>query len=164
MTTPIESDTLEGPMISGASGDPLCARRFWAKVDTAGPDDCWVWRGTLRKGYGGFWNGGKVVGAHRLSVILSGRDIPEGMVVDHICRRPACVNPAHLRVVTVRENTIENSNSLSSQRSKSATCQYGHPLSGSNLGRTTSGHRRCIACNTRRCSERRAAARKVGAL
>ena len=31
--------------------------------------------------------------------------IPEGLVIDHLCRVRDCVNPAHLDVVTTGENT-----------------------------------------------------------
>lgn len=30
--------------------------------------------------------------------------IPEGLVIDHLCRRPRCINPAHLEAVTNEEN------------------------------------------------------------
>lgn len=43
--------------------------------------------------------------AHRLMwVLVNCRDIPEGMEVDHICYSPACINPAHLRLLTPTEN------------------------------------------------------------
>ena len=32
--------------------------RFWAKVDRRGPDECWIWTGSLSAGrYGGFSSG-----------------------------------------------------------------------------------------------------------
>lgn len=70
--------------------------RFWAKVDAGGPDDCWLWTASrYQNGYGQFNHGL----AHRFSVELSGREIPVGFVVDHLCRNRPCVNPRHLDVV-----------------------------------------------------------------
>lgn len=67
----------------------LC--RFLAKADLSG--DCWTWTATLdREGYGTFYLG-RNVGAHRASLILHGRDLPDGLDVDHLCRNRACVNP-----------------------------------------------------------------------
>lgn len=38
------------------------------------------------------------------AVIDSGREIPKGFEVDHLCVNPPCVNPLHLEVVTRAEN------------------------------------------------------------
>ena len=70
---------------------------------------CWVWRG--RKFYTGYgkvnWKG-KQVSPHRLYWLLSGRTIPEGLVMCHGfgCVR-ACYNPEHLRVDTESANGID---------------------------------------------------------
>lgn len=72
---------------------------------------CWVWLGnTDRKGYGRICvrRHGRPTGvrAHRLAlVVLVGHDIDEVLTVDHLCRNPGCINPAHLEVVTRAENT-----------------------------------------------------------
>ena len=79
--------------------------RFWEKVDkSGGPYACWLWTASKnRKGYGQFNAGAKFggsIGAHRMAYILETGEIPEGLVIDHICQRPDCVNPAHLNPVT----------------------------------------------------------------
>lgn len=43
--------------------------------------------------------------AHRLIYTMLIGEIPEGMVLDHLCRNRRCVNPHHLEPVTVKENT-----------------------------------------------------------
>lgn len=44
------------------------------------------------------------IGAHRLAYMRAKGPIPKGLHVDHLCRVPTCVNPAHLEAVTPGEN------------------------------------------------------------
>ncbi len=75
-----------------------------------GPNGCLDWTGSLMKnGYGSFRVNGKTVYAHRFAVELSGRGIPKGMHVDHLCRRKCCVNPDHLEVVSCQMNVQRGS-------------------------------------------------------
>ena len=68
---------------------------------------CWVWAGVKHRGYGVFRPSGEKASrwAHRLSYIYHVGDIPDGLVIDHICENRACVNPAHLKPVTLSQNT-----------------------------------------------------------
>lgn len=85
--------------------------RFMSFVEVL-PNGCWFWNGARsrgggkrRKWYGSFRVDGKIVRAHRFACeAIGGRDCPEGMHRDHLCRFSLCVNPAHLEVVTKEEN------------------------------------------------------------
>lgn len=78
--------------------------RFWEKVTKT--ETCWLFNsGIDEKGYGTFWLHGLADQAHRLSWVLAKSDIPAGRSIDHICRVNNCVNPDHLRMVTLEENS-----------------------------------------------------------
>lgn len=88
-------------------GRPL-EERFWDKVQVAGESDCWEWSGAIEdNGYGKISRGGRgagMVGAHKLSYELANGPLPAGVIVDHRCFNHGCVNPAHLRAVTQKQN------------------------------------------------------------
>ena len=66
---------------------------------------CVVWVGsTNSRGYGLISIGGKVELAHRVAYEAAYGPIPDGMVIDHLCRVRNCVKPEHLEAVTQGEN------------------------------------------------------------
>lgn len=67
---------------------------------------CWFWVGGLSgRGYGVIYRKrGRNVRAHRVAVEMTKGPIPDGMVLDHLCRVHCCVNPDHLEAVTQGEN------------------------------------------------------------
>lgn len=120
---------------------PSPAERLMARIEVDPETDCWIYTGqTNNRGYGLIhWNGSKNA-AHRLSYEVHVGPIPEGLELDHTCRRPACVNPAHLEPVTHAENM---------RRTRGATCARGHDLSGPRADvyiHPQRGTRDCRAC------------------
>ncbi len=100
-------------------------------------DGCWEWTNRLLKsGYGNMKFNGKTLLAHRVSLIVHGFEIPERMCVDHICKNRGCINPNHLRIVTTRQNVLENSNGITAKNKLKTNCLRGHELSYKNLGLT----------------------------
>lgn len=119
--------------------------RFWARVNKT--DTCWIWTGALSSGYGTLNVNGKTEYAHRASVRMSGREIPDGMYIDHLCRNPPCVNPDHLEVVTPRENVLRGE-APGAIVYRTNTCKRGHDMSYAYVVRrngTITG-RRCRQC------------------
>jgi hypothetical protein len=112
------------------------ADRFRSKVAVQA-DGCWLWTGRLNSnGYGAFYPGGKPRHwyAHRWSYVNSVGPVPKDLELDHLCRRPACVNPAHLEAVTRRENIVRASRVSGNgpHQVAKAHCPSGHPYSAAN--------------------------------
>lgn len=77
--------------------------RLDAHTDKSG--ECWEWTAAKNwKGYGEIRVGRSNQRAHRVAVELDRGPIPPGMVVDHMCHNPGCVRPAHLQIVTPKQN------------------------------------------------------------
>jgi hypothetical protein len=70
-----------------------------------GEGGCWIWqRALLKNGYGAIKRDGYRGVAHRWYYERYVGPIPAGLEIDHLCRKRACVNPAHLEPVTREEN------------------------------------------------------------
>jgi hypothetical protein len=115
--TSAASTTSDGPTPQAPSA--LCAERspaleaFLAHVvvDVSG---CWLWRGE-RSRYGTY--DGRA--AHRASWELhQGKAIAPGLVVLHGCDVKGCVNPAHLRPGTARENARDAARAAERERAR----------------------------------------------
>lgn len=136
--------------------------RFWDKVRLDPKSSCWLWTAAKdSSGYGRFYVGQrKLAGAHRVSFMLSGRDLPEGAVVDHACRTRLCVNPQHLRAVTRLENVHENSDALAHLNALKTHCAKGHPFDDENTFARHDGLRGCRQCRAEYHRSRRRSARE----
>jgi uncharacterized protein YlaI len=151
--------------------DPRLPPRFWAKVSPEPNTGCWLWAAASdRFGYGRYMEispRGAVRLAHRVSFIaLTGFD-PGALSLDHLCRTPACVNPAHLEPVTHGENVRRGVGAQRTREAKAAIthCPKGHRYDDENTYRKTlrpmPGRtyiaRSCRACQRIRDRARRAA-------
>ena len=111
--------------------------------------ECWIWTGAQNGlSYG-------VVGrslanpirayTHRLAFEVCNGPIPSGLVLDHLCRVPPCFNPAHLQVVTQRENLLRGTGFPA--RFRNAThCIHGHCFDAKNTQIVRLG-RACRECH-----------------
>lgn len=69
--------------------------------------ECLIWVARQnRNGYGRLHHEGEEHMAHRIAYETVIGPIPEGYLLDHLCRTRCCVNPAHLEPVTHSENTL----------------------------------------------------------
>jgi hypothetical protein len=100
---------------------------------------------------------GKRWRAHRWAWELINGPIPEGLVVDHICRNRACVAIDHLRVMTQQENIMAGEHNIDNR----SHCNQGHLFEGNIMVRKN-GKRECSECNRVR-SRTNYAKKKAGA-
>lgn len=117
--------------------------RFWSKVEKT--DGCWNWTAVKnQKGYGRFKLDGRLRSAHRVSYEMCVGPIPDGLVIDHLCRNPSCVRPDHLEAVTSGENTRRGD--TGKHERERTHCPRGHEYNETNT-RIYKGWRHCRACD-----------------
>lgn len=101
---------------------PIEVAHFWAKVEIGGTAMCWRWTGQLVNGYGRF----RGERAHRYAYQIHKGEIPEGLMLRHLCGNKLCVNPDHLEPGTMAENAADG-------------VRLGEVLRGSRNGRSKIG-------------------------
>lgn len=148
-----------------------------AVPDLHGPrpvDDapCWFFsvRSRPKTGYAQFSVGKqKGLHAHRVAYELWNGEIPPGTEIDHLCHPgdgscPAetcphrlCVNPAHLKAVTSRVNSLRSTSPLAVNAAKTR-CDKGHEFTEANTYVDKRGCRACRSCGRDKDRRLRAAA------
>lgn len=122
------------------------SERFWSKVMPEPNSGCYLWyAGTDSCGYGTFSVGRSKRSAHIVAWLLSGKELVDGLELDHKCRVRCCVNPDHLELVTHIENVRRGN--LGKFRREKTVCPKGHPYKGENL-LIYNGKRYCRICTS----------------
>lgn len=128
---------------------PLNSENIWKHIKfPKDPTSCWIWLGRLSpEGYGKFSFDNKEWLAHRfIYQYLMGKEIPKGLVSDHLCRNRACVNPDHLEFVTIGVNINRGDGN---PNKKKTHCKFGHPFDEKNTYYYQEGiypKRKCKLC------------------
>jgi hypothetical protein len=131
------------------------AQRLAARIVVDPATGCHNWTGyKLPTGYGQICIGkkGKNARTHRVAYELARGHIPDGLVLDHLCRNPACCNPDHLEAVTMRENTLRGVGPAA-LAARATHCPQGHPYDETNtyVAPNTKA-RHCRTCASNRTS------------
>lgn len=117
---------------------------------------CWEWRGVLdKRGYGRLVDdNGWADMAHRWSYKHFVGEIPKGLVINHLCHNPKCVNPKHLEVTTHYDNIVNKGiTNASYLNAKKTHCKNGHEFTEDNIywsKNKYNGTRICKKCHKER--------------
>ncbi len=128
--------------------------RISDRIDRSG--DCWLWTGAkANTGYGQLRIDNKPLLSHRVVYEQIVGPIPEGLSLDHLCRVPACCNPAHLEPVTHLENCHRGL-----QGALKTHCANGHPWTEENKMRNGTSSNGSPAYRCRICKSEQRRVRK----
>lgn len=141
--------------------------------------ECWIYTGELTRGYGrvSITHEGRTVNTstHRVMWLALRGDLPEGLVLDHRCLTPACMNPWHLDPVTLAINSarrVSDRERLGLRRQRprrrveTEKCRQGHDMSDPYNAYYTKSYkdvpdeekveiRRCFTCAVQRLAAMR---------
>lgn len=130
--------------------DAPILRRLLSKAERV-DSGCLLWRGVLTPaGYGVIkvrvGNSSLRRAAHRLAYEAQRGAIPEGLVLDHLCRVRNCIEVTHLEAVTQRTNVLRGIGP-SAKNARKSRCQNGHSFDAPNTRFDRFGKRRCRSCD-----------------
>lgn len=135
-------------------GDPTATKPTKSAMEVLGErttkrdgDECWrVEIGIRRDGYAQVSIAGAKFLAHRVAYELAKGPIPEGLVIDHLCRVRNCVRPDHLEAVTNIEN-MRRGLGYGLQNGMRTRCINGHEYTPENTyAHPKTGKPRCREC------------------
>lgn len=149
-------------------GDERLPQRFWDKVSPEPNSGCWLWTAAILRKYGRFRFGADGTAtklAHRGAYQRLVGPVPEGMELDHLCRTPSCVNPAHLRPISHYDNVMCGDLPKVSflKHAAKTHCPKGHPYDEANTYHAPGKpNRQCRQCQRERQALRPKASRDPG--
>lgn len=110
-------------------GDVRLPVDFWDRCTPEPNSGCWLWIGSMIQSTGRPVFTGRKLLAYRVAVqaILA---VPDGLVCDHLCNTPSCVNPGHIKVTTQTENAQRGN----ARRDYGTACKNGHPFDPKRAG------------------------------
>lgn len=115
-----------GQNFSAADILPDFLSRRVSEHDRGHDSPCFEWSGALHLGYAWVWFEGQPQLGHRLAYEHAIGPIPDGLVIDHLCRNRCCINPRHLEPVTHAVNIRRSHPNYSTD--DMSVCPRGHPL------------------------------------
>src|SRR5437667_14972 len=123
--------------------------RFLKKIeDYSDSTKCWVWKGGHQgDGYGTVGIKHRSFLAHRVSYTVLIGVIPEGLIMDHLCRNHGCVNPWHVEPVRHQDNSLRGN--TGKHHLAKTHCPHGHEYTPENTY-TSAGYRECRTCRKKR--------------
>jgi hypothetical protein len=145
--------------------------RFYTHVNKMGPvaknnpelGRCHIWKDGKTRGYGIFWAEGTSHRAHVWIYKKTVAPVPDGLDLDHFaCDRTECVNVAHERPATQRENILRSGGGAAINAAK-MKCPKGHDLDESNTRINAKGARECLTCKRTQQRQMRQAERALKA-
>ncbi len=117
---------------------------------------CWIWQKNINAdGYGTVRVDHKSWLAHRYSYTAFVGPIPDGLVIDHLCRVRSCCNPDHMEPVSIRTNILRGKHPNIVLHNGN-TCAKGHKIIDNNISVRSDGRIRCKMCINESARRRRA--------
>ena len=131
--------------------------RVLSRCEKVAESGCWIFMGCTTDGYGKVEFHGRRVAVHRLFYEHFIGPIPDGLVLDHLCRVRCCANPWHLEIVTTAMNVLRGEGPPA-KLARQTHCKNGHELRRSTtVYKTRTLTRRvCRTCKTIQQRARRA--------